>query len=79
MVPIFGYSVLYKAKGRSLARETALSIRFFEALVRLPNYGVVIPKSFELRKHSSRFPHSLAQTPAVRASSLPSISIQLPG
>jgi hypothetical protein len=25
-------------------RETALSVRFFEALVRLPNHSVVIPQ-----------------------------------
>jgi|HubBroStandDraft_1064217.scaffolds.fasta_scaffold357088_2 hypothetical protein len=68
-----------KAKGRFLARGTALSIRFFEALVRLPNYSIVILKSPESREHNPRFPHSSAITRAVRVLYRPSVSIRLPG
>ena len=44
-----------KAKGRFLSREIALPVRFFEALVRLPNHNIVIPKSFLTRELGPRF------------------------
>jgi hypothetical protein len=68
-----------KAKGRFLLRVIALSIRFFEDLVRLPDHN-----RFSRRNHSSpaslrlHFRHSLYATSAVRAFSVPSESIRFP-
>jgi len=45
-----------KAKGRSLSREIALSVRFFEDLVRLPNYNICDPKFIPDSRAKPTFP-----------------------
>ena len=59
-------------------RETALSIRFFEDLVRLPNYNSVIPSSSGPRKRSLRFPNSPEIPLVVRASWFPPSALRFP-
>jgi len=58
-------AIAEKARGRFLYRGTALSVRFFEALVRLPNHNAVMPRSFAPRepgpRSSSLFRHHSLQ------------------
>jgi hypothetical protein len=64
-----------KARGRFLLRDIALSVRFFEALVRLPNHNSVITKSPRSHELSPRSLHSSVITCVVRVSSLPFSSL----
>jgi hypothetical protein len=59
-----------KARGRCLLRDIALSVRFFEDLVRLPDHNIVIPKSFATHGRSPRFSSLFQVTPVVRVYSL---------
>ena len=56
-------------------RDIALSVRFFEDLVRLPNHNSVITKSPRSHELSPRSLHSSVITCVVRVSSLPFSSL----
>jgi hypothetical protein len=78
-----GRTMRHKAKGRSLSRDIALPVRFFEDLVRLPDHKIVIPEllgTHEQARLSLTFPlsHSLQEVPRCQSRvSSPNLSMAI--